>query len=93
MQKQSIPGFAICESSFIVYNSRVTSWSKLQWKLHDRTCEHTTAARKHAPMSAFGEQYSPLHCVEASLMSFKIISCHRDILHLHIKEAYAFWAH
>ena len=55
--------------------------------LHDR--EHTTAVPDHSPSSAFGEHYSACHPNSNPSMGFTIISQQRDILHLHIEEAFA----
>ena len=58
-------------------------------KLHERAREHTTAAREHSASSALGDHYHDVHPDATPPLHFTILAQDRDVLNLHIREAYA----
>ena len=93
-KSKSCPAPGICQRSSVVYEVTCTICGKTYIgmttrKLHERAREHTTAAREHSASSALGDHYHDVHPDATPSLHFTILAQDRDVLNLHIREAYA----
>ena len=96
-RSKNCPAPGICQRSGVIYKATCTLCGlsyigMTRRKLHERAREHVSAARDRSPTSAFGEHYDDDHPRQAPSITFEIVSQHRDVLRLHIEEAFAIHA-